>query len=49
MSRMVELYLHTPYVFKAWCLIKHEDNFTLPIHETADPVGRSAEIIVVGV
>jgi hypothetical protein len=24
----VELYLHSQYVFKAWCLVKHRDNFT---------------------
>jgi hypothetical protein len=27
-SRMVELYLHSPYVFMAWSLIKPRDNFT---------------------
>jgi hypothetical protein len=24
----VELYLHSQYVFMAWCLVKHRDNFT---------------------
>jgi len=24
----VELYLHSPYVFMVWCLVKHRDNFT---------------------
>jgi hypothetical protein len=28
---MVEVYLHSPYVFMTLCLIKHRDNFTLPI------------------
>jgi len=23
----MELYLHSPYVFIAWCLVKHRDNF----------------------
>jgi hypothetical protein len=28
-SRMVDLYNSTrPYIFTAWCLIKHGDNFT---------------------
>jgi hypothetical protein len=26
----VELYLHSPYVFMARCLVKHGNNFTLP-------------------
>jgi len=26
----VELYLQPQYVFMAWCLVKHKDNFTLP-------------------
>jgi len=26
----MELYLHSPNVFMAWCLVKHRDNFTLP-------------------
>jgi len=30
----VELYLHPSYVFMAWCLVKHRDNFTftLPVN-----------------
>jgi len=24
----MELYLHSPYVFMALCLVKHRDNFT---------------------
>jgi len=24
----VDLYLHSPYTFIAWCLVKHMDNFT---------------------
>jgi len=24
----VELYLHSPYVFMVWCLVKYRDNFT---------------------
>jgi hypothetical protein len=28
-SRMVEIYLHSPYIFLAWCLIRHRDSFTL--------------------
>jgi hypothetical protein len=27
-SRMIELYLHSPWVFIAWCLIKHRIKFT---------------------
>jgi hypothetical protein len=28
----VELYLHSPHnVFMVWCLVKHKDNFTLPL------------------
>jgi hypothetical protein len=27
-SRMVELYLHSPYIFMVWYLIKHRDNST---------------------
>jgi hypothetical protein len=27
-SRMVELYLHSPYVFMAWCWIKYRGKFT---------------------
>jgi len=28
----VELYVHSPNVFIAWCLVKHRDNFTfLPL------------------
>jgi hypothetical protein len=28
----VQLYLHSPNVFLAWCLIKYRDNFTLHIY-----------------
>jgi hypothetical protein len=24
----VEIYLHSQYVFMAWCLVRHRDNFT---------------------
>jgi hypothetical protein len=27
----MELYLHSPYVFMAWCLVKHTDNFTFTL------------------
>jgi len=26
----MELFLHSPYAFTAWCLVKHRDNCTLP-------------------
>jgi hypothetical protein len=32
-SRMVELYLHSPYVFMAQCLTKHRDNFIFTLLE----------------
>jgi hypothetical protein len=28
----VELYLHSQYVFMAWCLVKYRDNFTFTFH-----------------
>jgi len=28
----VELYLYPQYVFMAWCLFKHRENFTLLLH-----------------
>jgi hypothetical protein len=28
---MVELYFYSPYVLMVLCLIKHRDNFTLPL------------------
>jgi len=32
----VELYLHSPeYVFMAWCLVKHRDNFTFHLYYLA--------------
>jgi hypothetical protein len=29
---MMELYLHPPYVFTVWCLIKHRDKFAFFLH-----------------
>jgi len=26
------LYLHSPYIFMAWCLIRNRDNFSLPLY-----------------
>jgi hypothetical protein len=31
-NEWVELHLHPRYVFTAWCLVKHRDNFTLRYH-----------------
>jgi hypothetical protein len=28
----VDLYLQSPYAFMACCLVKHKDNFTLPLY-----------------
>jgi hypothetical protein len=32
-QRTVELYLHTPYIFIAWCLIKYRHNSTFSCHQ----------------
>jgi hypothetical protein len=29
----MELFLHAPVVFMAWCLIKYRNNFTLPTYK----------------
>jgi hypothetical protein len=39
----VALYLHLPYVFMAWCLIKHRD-FNLP-EENSAKCGWSRKIV----
>jgi hypothetical protein len=41
---MVELYVHYPYVFMAWFLIKHRDNFTFMFRSLvlADPLRKAA-------
>jgi len=33
--RGVELYLHSPNVFMAWCLVEHRDNFTFYLYPLA--------------
>jgi hypothetical protein len=31
--KSVELYLHSPYIFMAWCLRQHRDKFTLTLND----------------
>jgi hypothetical protein len=33
--KCVELYLHSPYVFMAWCLAKYRDNVTFTFTHVA--------------
>jgi hypothetical protein len=35
-SRMMGLHLHSPYIFMAWCLIKHRDSFIFCILPSTD-------------
>jgi hypothetical protein len=37
----VELYLYPQYVFMAWCLVKHRDNFTLPLSYFIEYKGKT--------
>jgi len=41
----VELYLNSQYVFMAWCLVKHRDNFTFTYHFNCRDNGEIVEIL----
>jgi hypothetical protein len=43
-QKWVELYLHPQYVFMAWWLVKHRDNFTFIAFKT--PIERLMIVVL---
>jgi len=43
----MELHLHSPNVFMAWCLVKHRDNFTFLLSEATITQGKDRVVPVI--